>query len=64
MSLLHPRLPEAHGDRDPPSRYVTCPKEELLRFENRERYVAQSEATRDNKVAALPPRRRLLRIVR
>lgn len=33
--------------------------DELLRFENAERYFAQSAATRDGEVAELPPRAEL-----
>jgi len=65
-NVLRPRIVEAHTTA--PSRYVTSPSEELLRFENRERYIAQSAATvghrHGQEVAPLPPRPRLLRLVK
>ena len=61
-NLLRPRIAEVHTTA--PSRYVSSAHEELLRFENFERSVAQSAATRDNQVAPLPPRPRLLRMVK
>jgi hypothetical protein len=59
VNVLRPRIAEAHGDMDPPSRHVTDPGEELLRLENFERYRQQSSASRDGEVAPLPPRSRL-----
>lgn len=56
-SALRPCIPELHNDA--PSRYLSDPREELMRFENFERYSQQSTDTRDGNAAPLPPRPRL-----